>query len=153
MSEAQPSGLQILALAKMVALASRFFNGLAAHPAFQDSGLDAAEWVALSLVSQSETTAEQLVMTMRISPQRAAAIVAGLAEAGAIAPKEGSPDVMLITNLGIERLVTVNARLELLLRAMPGDPDHSIRTVTRHLARLSRALGRAGDEPAPTEGP
>lgn len=151
MSEERSSGVQVLGLAKMVALASRFFNSLAAHPLFQNGELDAAQWVALSLVSQSETTAVQLSRTMSISPQRAAAIAARLTETGVVAPKEENADVMLITNLGIERLTVLNARLEWLLLSMPSDPNHSIITATRHLTRLMGTLKATAEQPTPTD--
>jgi DNA-binding MarR family transcriptional regulator len=139
-----------LNLAKLAAIGSRFFNGLAEHRIFTEGKLDLTEWVALSLIADlGEVSAGTLANVMAISRNRASSLSAEFSSRGLISVTSGttgSRDVkLLITEMGREELQTINASIEPLLAEPTSAREKMVLASTKNLAILSRLFASKAD--------
>lgn len=120
-------------LAKLVAVASRFFNVLADWSIFNDREFDLPQWVLLVELSLKDgATIAGLAKSLGISKSHAQAIATSLENLGFVTSSEDAVTGvkrLSITNDGADRLTAVNADIAPILEEILGDKIHLIRAV------------------------
>jgi DNA-binding MarR family transcriptional regulator len=141
-----------LELAKLAAAGSRFFNGLAEIEIFADGELDLTDWVALSMIAETENVmTSQLLRAMGISRERAGDLASSFQSAGLISVTPHARDpraqILSITDLGQEKLDRVNDQLQLLLTQTLGPRERLVPNTARSLILLLKLLspGKAAE--------
>jgi DNA-binding MarR family transcriptional regulator len=144
-SEALASIALPLELAKLAAIGSRFFNGLAEIEIFSEGEVDLTDWVALSLIADSETvTSSQLCRSMGVSRERIASITDLFHAAGLVSVTPSVRDsrllILSITDAGRAKLEGVNAKVQVLLSDALGPRGRLVPNAAKHFVVLMKVL-------------